>query len=58
MDPEGSLPRLQGQTTGPYPDPDHTSPKLPNVLSKIHFNIIIPSTPKSSTWYRPFKSSN
>jgi len=33
MEPEGSLPCLQGPTTGPYPDPVAASPHLPSLFS-------------------------
>jgi hypothetical protein len=36
---EGSLPRSQEPTTGPYPDP-HQPSSYQLILSKIHFNII------------------
>jgi hypothetical protein len=42
---EGSLPQLQEPATGPYPEPDRSSPcPLPTHFSKIHFNIILPFT--------------
>jgi hypothetical protein len=37
MELRGSLPYLL--STGPYPEPDKSSPYLA-ILSKIHFNII------------------
>jgi hypothetical protein len=39
VEPEGSLPRSQEPSTGPYPQPYrvHTTPPY---LSKIHFNIV------------------
>jgi hypothetical protein len=50
MDPEGSLPHLQKPATRPYPEPDWSSPCPPSNLSKVHFNIILPSTTASSKW--------
>jgi hypothetical protein len=37
--PEGSLPCSQQPSTGPYPEPDRSSPYDP-ILSKIYFNIV------------------
>jgi hypothetical protein len=52
MEPEGSSPYTQEPATCPYPEPDQSSlrPPPPPNLSKIHFNIILPSTPGSSKW--------
>ena len=47
MEPEGSLPHSQVPATRPYPDPDQSSP-FPSHFSKIIFNIIHPSKPRSS----------
>jgi hypothetical protein len=47
MEPEGSLPCSQEPSIGPYPDPDKSSPSYP-ILSKIHFDIILPSASRSS----------
>jgi hypothetical protein len=33
MKPEGSLPRSQEPATGPYPEPDASTPHLPTALS-------------------------
>jgi hypothetical protein len=44
MEPEGSLSCSQEPSTGPYPQPDRSSPyhPIPTHLSKIHFNIVHP----------------
>jgi hypothetical protein len=50
MQPEGSLPYTQEPATCLYPEPDQSSLRPPPNLSKINFNIILPSTPGSSKW--------
>jgi hypothetical protein len=35
-------------STGPYPEPDESSPYYPSSFSKIHFNIILSATSRSS----------
>jgi hypothetical protein len=48
MEPEGSSPYTQEPATCPYPEPDQSSLRPLLNISKIHFNIILPSTPGSS----------
>jgi hypothetical protein len=50
MEPEGSSPYSQEPANYPYPGPDKCSLRRPHPTSKIHFNIILPSTPGSSKW--------
>jgi hypothetical protein len=40
-----------------YPEPDQSSPCLPISLLKIHFNILFPSTPRSSKRSLSFRIS-
>jgi hypothetical protein len=49
-EPEGSSPRSQEPFTGPYPEPDRSSPyhPIPSYLSKMYFNIVHPPTSWSS----------
>jgi hypothetical protein len=37
MEPEDSLPNLQESTTGPYPEPHASSPRIPNLFLQNHF---------------------
>jgi hypothetical protein len=39
MEPGGSLPCSQELSTGPYPEPDQSSPYHPILFLKIHLNI-------------------
>jgi hypothetical protein len=48
MEPEGSLPHSQELATCPDPEPFQSSPCPLSHFLKIHFNIILPSTPESS----------
>jgi hypothetical protein len=57
MEPEGLLPFSQDPATGPYPEPDASSPYSPTYFPKIHSNIILPSRPNSSEWSVLFKFS-
>jgi hypothetical protein len=44
MEPKGSLPHSQEPATRPCPEPDQSSLRPPPNVSKMHFNIILPST--------------
>ena len=54
MELNDALPHSQTPSTCPYPEQDPSSPfhTLP-LLVKIHFNIIVSSTPTSSKWSFP-----
>jgi len=47
MEPKGPLPQSQPATC-PYHEPDHSTPYFLCHLLKIHFYIILLSTPRSS----------
>ena len=47
-----SSPYSQQPSTCPYPESDQSSLR-PTHFLKIHFNIILPSTPRSSKWFVP-----
>jgi hypothetical protein len=53
MEPEGSVPRSQEPSTGPYPEPDRSNP-YHRILSKIHFNTVHSPTSWSSYWSLSF----
>jgi hypothetical protein len=48
MKPENSLPYPQEPASGLYNEQDESSPYNPSYFSKIHFQIILPPTSKSS----------
>jgi hypothetical protein len=53
MEPEGSLPCSQKPAIGPYPEPNPVLP-IDFYLPKLHLNVIISSTPRSSQWSLTF----
>jgi len=53
VEPKDLLPCLQDPAAGPYSDPDESRPHFP----RIHFCIIISSTPKSSKWFSSLQLS-
>jgi hypothetical protein len=50
MDLEGSLLCWQERTTGPILSQMHSLHTFPQYFRNIHFNIILPSAPRSSEW--------
>jgi hypothetical protein len=50
----------QESATDRYPEPDESNQYRyrPNLFYKIHFTIIIPSTPRSAPWSLQFSLSN
>jgi hypothetical protein len=57
MELEGSLPCPQEPSTGPYLEPDESSPYPLNLLLDICFSIILPSMPTSFKWSLSFRVS-
>jgi hypothetical protein len=58
MEPEGLLPCSQQPATGPYPEPDASSPQLRPYFPKIHSNIILSPMLRSSENCLPFRFSD
>jgi hypothetical protein len=54
MEPEGLSPCSQELATCPYPEPNESNPHPQTLFPKIHLNVILPSTPRSSQWSPPF----
>jgi hypothetical protein len=55
MEPEGSLPCLQEPAIGPVLIQMHPAHNFPPYFPNIHYNIIFPSTRRSSEWSLPFR---
>ena len=51
MEPDSSLPHVKQPSTFAYPVPDQSTP-YPHIshFLKIHFNIVLPSTPEPFKW--------
>jgi hypothetical protein len=49
--PEDPLPHSQQPTTCPYPQPDRSTARARSHFFKIHFNIVLLSTPGCSKWF-------
>jgi len=49
-----TLPLSQQPSTCPYSEPEQTSPCPLSRFPKIHFKIILPSTPGTSKWFLSF----
>jgi len=54
QEPEDSLPCSQKPTIGPYPYPAESSSPHRFLSSKVHLNVILSATPRSSKWSRTF----
>jgi hypothetical protein len=57
-EPEGSSPCSQNHATGPYPEPAKSSSPINPYLPKVHLNVILPPTPRSSQWSLTFGPPN
>jgi len=57
-EPKGSLPCLSGPAIGLPPEPDKSSPQLPNQFLQLPFSIILASVSMCSKWSLPFKVSD
>jgi hypothetical protein len=55
MEPECSLPCSQQPTTSFYPECHESILHPPTYFFKIHFNTVLPLTPKSSKWSLLFR---
>jgi len=53
MEPDGSLPRSQEATADPYPDPDTSSPYIPNLF---HYDTkLYPNCPRTTLVHKQHK---
>jgi hypothetical protein len=51
MEPEASLPSSQEPVICVFPEPDYSNLPPIHCSPKIHFNIILPSTPRPCEWF-------
>jgi len=58
MEPERSLSCSQKPAIRPYPKPAKSSSPIDPYLPKVHLNVILPPTPRSSQWSLPFGPPN
>jgi hypothetical protein len=58
MEPEGSLPCSQKPATGPYLSQPFPFRPIDPCLPKVHLNVILPPTPRSSQWSLTFGPPN
>jgi hypothetical protein len=58
MEPEGLLRHSQVPATGLYPETDQSSLCPPSRFLKLYLNIILPSTPESSSWSPSLRNSH
>jgi len=54
MQPHGSLPRSQDSVICSYTEPDQSILRCSVLFLKVYFNIILPSTQRSSKWSLSF----
>jgi hypothetical protein len=58
MEPEGSLPRSHKSATGPILSQLSPIRPIDPYHPKVHLNVILPPTPRSSQWSLAFGPTN
>jgi len=58
MEPEGSLRSSRKAATERYPELTDPARPIDPCLPKVHLNVILPPTPRSSQWSLPFGPPN